>query len=148
MKIQRFCIPIQLPGLNEYIAMCRKSKYLGAKMKRDATGMAAYFAREFGLAPVKEPCIVVMAFNEPNRRRDSDNVEFARKFVLDGLVSAGILENDSPGHVLASIPMTLYRGEKPYILVAILSGQKPELTDVLGDCRGPMLKYVGGEFLE
>lgn len=27
---------------------------------------------------------------------DSDNIAFAKKFVLDGMVKAGILENDNP----------------------------------------------------
>ena len=31
---------------------------------------------------------------EPNRNRDKDNVAFAKKFVQDGLVKAGVLVND------------------------------------------------------
>ena len=32
-------------------------------------------------------------------RHDSDNIAFAKKFVLDGMVRAGLLENDSPKFV-------------------------------------------------
>ena len=31
---------------------------------------------------------------EPNRRRDKDNIAFAKKFVQDSLVRMGVLEND------------------------------------------------------
>ena len=29
-------------------------------------------------------------------RHDSDNIAFAKKYVLDGMVKAGVLENDNP----------------------------------------------------
>lgn len=31
----------------------------------------------------------------PNKKRDHDNICFAKKFILDALVSGGILKNDS-----------------------------------------------------
>ena len=33
-------------------------------------------------------------------RRDVDNIAFAHKFILDGLVSAGVLEGDSRKYVI------------------------------------------------
>ena len=29
-----------------------------------------------------------------NRRKDKDNVSFAKKYILDGMVDAGLIEND------------------------------------------------------
>ena len=40
-------------------------------------------------------------FYEPDMRRDADNVGFARKFVLDGLVAAGVIKDDSRRYVLS-----------------------------------------------
>lgn len=30
----------------------------------------------------------------PNKRKDPDNISFAKKFILDGLQVAGVIEND------------------------------------------------------
>lgn len=46
------------------------------------------------LRPVKGRVRIEFTWYEPNKRRDPDNVVFAKKFILDGLVRAGILEND------------------------------------------------------
>ena len=40
------------------------------------------------------PVIIHYRWIEPNRRRDKDNVAFAKKFIQDSLVHAGVLVND------------------------------------------------------
>ena len=45
------------------------------------------------------PVTVRFTWVEGNRRRDIDNVAFAKKFVLDGLVQAGVIGNDTPQYV-------------------------------------------------
>ena len=47
----------------------------------------------------KYPAKLKIVFYEPDRRRDVDNVSFASKFILDGLVKAQILQNDSQKYV-------------------------------------------------
>ena len=37
---------------------------------------------------------IVFRWIEPNRRRDKDNVAFAKKFILDSLQEVGIIKND------------------------------------------------------
>ena len=41
------------------------------------------------------PVIIKYKWYSPNSRKDVDNIAFAKKFINDGLVIAGILENDS-----------------------------------------------------
>ena len=87
-------IPGTLPSLNEYIDECRRCKYAGAKMKKDATELVAWCAK--GLPPAVGPVIVQCRFYVPNRRKDPDNVVAgATKFLLDGLVEGGVLPNDT-----------------------------------------------------
>jgi Holliday junction resolvase RusA-like endonuclease len=90
-------IPGTLPGLNEYIAAERGGggKYRAAAMKRDAEQLVGLCARS-QLRGVQFSAPVTMHYTwyEPNRRRDKDNISFARKFIQDALVKAGILPGD------------------------------------------------------
>lgn len=132
MQDQTIRINMRLPGLNEYTRACRSSRYAGATMKKDAERAVMAYVRASHAEPASDPCVIVMVFHEPDRRRDADNVEFARKFILDGLVAAGVIAGDSPAHVLCSIPLTVY-GDGGYVDVRIISGPKRELEEMLGE---------------
>jgi Holliday junction resolvase RusA-like endonuclease len=92
-----FAIDGRMPGLNDYVLRERSNRFAGAAMKRAQTDRAAAAAR--GLPAFHGPVTVSFTWVEKNRRRDPDNVAFAKKFVLDGLVRAGVIENDSPRYV-------------------------------------------------
>lgn len=104
---QQFIIPFKLPGLNQVNAANRSNPYAGAKLKRSVDESICSVIKASGIRPVQFPCIVHMTFWEPGRR-DADNVESAKKFVLDALVKCGIIQNDSPKHVIASPSFTRY----------------------------------------
>lgn len=98
---QRFQFEIggKLPGLNDYIRACRANKYMAAKMKREAEELIIWAARRADTPDFTEPVKVYFEWREGNRRRDLDNVAFAKKFVFDALVKTGILSGDDRKHV-------------------------------------------------
>ena len=90
----------RLSSLNEYIRACRSNVYQANELKKDNEIRVIQGARAMKLSKVyKYPIKLKIAFYEPDRRRDVDNVSFAVKFILDGLVKAQILQNDSQKHV-------------------------------------------------
>lgn len=93
-------IPGTLPGLNSYIAAERANRYKAAAMKRDAEQLIGLCARS-QLRGINFAAPVTMAYTwyEPNRRRDKDNIAFARKFIQDALVAASVLEGDGWAHI-------------------------------------------------
>ncbi len=99
---QRLWIPGRLPGLNEIIAAAKGAGGRGfayAKMKRELGDTVWATAKAARLQPV---VLARLAFRwvEKDRRRDPDNVSSAgRKFILDGLVKAGVLQGDGWAHV-------------------------------------------------
>lgn len=135
MTEQIIRINMRLPGLNEYTRACRAGKYAGAEMKKDAERAVMAYARAAKAQKASDPCMVLIRFHEPSRRRDADNVEFARKFILDGLVASGVIAGDSPAHVLCSVPITVYGDGGGYIDVKIVSGEKSELERRLSAMR-------------
>lgn len=105
---QCFEIPFRLPSMNEIIAANRKNPHVGAKLKAETDSAIMLIVKAAHLKPVALPCIVHMLFLEPNRRRDVDNVESAKKFILDALVKSGILQGDSPKYVVGDPSYTRY----------------------------------------
>ncbi len=90
-----------LPGLNEYIAAERGHRNAGARLKREWTERVAWEAKAQGVASVTGPVRVVCRWYLANRRRDLDNTRaFATKVLLDGLVVAGVLPDDSQAWVI------------------------------------------------
>lgn len=84
-------IPFRLPGLNEYIRVCRENRFQAAKWKEDVENGIMWHLK----GKVTEPSHVTFVWLEPNRRRDKDNVAFAKKFILDALQKKGVLPNDN-----------------------------------------------------
>lgn len=86
-------IPLKLPSLNEYVNLCRGNKYKAAKFKRDLEGQIGLFIRK--LPRLSEPVKIHFLWIEDNKRRDYDNIAFAKKFILDALVKRGKLKDDN-----------------------------------------------------
>ena len=90
-------IDLKLPSLNEYIKVCRNNAYSAAKFKKNIENSIMNFTNK--LPKIKEPVIIHFHWIEANRRRDLDNVAFAKKFILDALVKSGKLPNDNQNWV-------------------------------------------------
>lgn len=91
----KLVIPGTLPGCNEYINAQRRDRQLGARLKRETEERILWAIRQ-QLRGVQfdKPVVMHYLWVEKNRKRDKDNIAFARKFVQDALVKAGVLKND------------------------------------------------------
>ena len=115
----RLVIEGRMPGLNEYARVERASRYEAARMKREWTGLVSAAARAHGMPRFDGPVEVSFLWVEPNRRRDLDNVAFAKKFVLDGLVMSGAIPDDSPAHVVGLADRFSYDRARPRVEVEV-----------------------------
>lgn len=97
--MREFIIPGRFVGLNEYTSACRTSYRVGAKLKKEQQLIALRAIEAADLRPIRCKVDISFIWIEPNMRRDHDNVAFAKKFILDALVEAGVLENDDSRHV-------------------------------------------------
>ena len=99
-----FVLDGRLPSLNEYVNAERSNRYQGAKLKKDTERLIKlYITRAHTLGTISKvssyPINVSIRWYEKDSRRDADNVFFAVKFILDSLVSYGIIENDSQKYI-------------------------------------------------
>lgn len=114
-----FSIKGTLPGLNEVTRANRTHWSVGAKLKLEAEKRIGWYIREAKLEPVKAPVHVEIAWYEPNRRRDVDNITSAVKFVLDALVREGVLQDDSQRWVRAIAHFICIDHEHPRVVVTL-----------------------------
>lgn len=94
-KSQTLIITSKLPGLNEYVNACRSHWSKGYKMKAAVEEEIGWIILASKLKPISSPVIVTFKWYEPHWKRDADNIAFAKKFILDSLVSQRIIPNDS-----------------------------------------------------
>ena len=127
-------IPGQLPSLNEYIAAERANRYKAAAMKRDAEQLIGLYARS-QLRGVRFTGPVMMRYTwyEPNRRRAKDNIAFARKFIQDALVSAGVLQGDGWSCIGGFSDAFEVDGQNPHIEVHICTENQKRLHKTFGN---------------
>jgi len=90
-------IPYKFPSFNEYVNECRKNRFAGAKMKRRVQDDIGYFINR--LPEFKDPVGIHFHWIEENKRRDLDNVCYAKKFILDSLVELHKLKDDNRRYV-------------------------------------------------
>ena len=87
------------PGLNEYTRENRAYWRAGKEMKERYTNLVAWEAKGQRLPIWHKPVKILFNWYEEDSRRDLDNIFSAKKFILDGLVMAGVIPDDSQKYV-------------------------------------------------
>lgn len=94
MKSVSFSIPGRLPGMNDFIGAMNANRWKGADLKKKETKRCALAV--IGMPRMNKPVNLEIKWIERDARRDIDNISGGgTKVLLDGLVSAGVLEDDS-----------------------------------------------------
>jgi hypothetical protein len=83
----------EFTDLNTYINAERTNRFKAAKIKKDNTKLCAW--QTVGLPPITTNYNkIIFYWYVSNTRKDPDNIAFAKKYILDGLVDAKVLRND------------------------------------------------------
>lgn len=89
-----------------------------ASTKRETTDHIAWLARAAKLRPMKR-VQVSLEWREVTKARNPDNIRAGIKFVLDGLVVAGILANDGWSEIAGFTDTWLVHKTQPGVLVTL-----------------------------
>ena len=79
------------PSNNKYIGQNKRWEY--AEAKKEWAQIVRYICRPAPPEPIKKAVVEIMYYFPDKRRRDPDN--YSGKFLLDGLVRAEIIADDS-----------------------------------------------------
>ena len=89
----------QLTTLNQYINAERRNRYIAGSIKKKETKRCADSALQYlednPDVKIEFPANIHIKWYRENKRSDPDNIAFAIKFIFDGLMEAGLLENDN-----------------------------------------------------
>lgn len=110
----KYEIDMKLPSLNDYTKWCRGNKFLANTKK-------VQIEKEIGLFLMKmpkwtNPIKIHFHWIEGNKKRDLDNIAFAKKFILDSMVKCGKLKDDNRKCVTAFTDSFEYGKETKVIL--------------------------------
>ena len=105
-----------LPGLNEYTRKNRAHWSKGAEDKRDTQD---YILWQLPKVKITKPVHITFTWIEPNKKRDKDNIAFAKKYILDAIVKAGILENDGRKQITGFEDKFEVDGENPRVEIEL-----------------------------
>ncbi|MDE5582449.1 MAG: RusA family crossover junction endodeoxyribonuclease [Ruminococcus sp.] len=135
-----FTIHAKLPSLNEVINKDRSNRFAGAVYKKDTEKLISrYIAKALTtgeLKPVSEAVTIRIDWYEKTRRRDVDNIQSSQKFILDALVSNGVLPDDNRRYV-KQIYHTIHDSTENKVSVSIERSEKNGLNQRKNSYRTP-----------
>jgi Holliday junction resolvase RusA-like endonuclease len=114
----KFTIPGELTDLNTYVQSERGNKYSAASIKRTNTDICTLYAKK--LPPITKQVQISITWYCKNAKKDPDNISFAKKYILDGLVKAGALQNDGWKQVKGFTDSFAVDNVKPRIEVELI----------------------------
>ena len=91
---QTLTLPYKLPSLNEIIGADRRNRYLGGELKKQWTNTVSLECKKQKLKAFKNQINITITWHCKNKKRDKDNIMAGQKFIFDGLIKAGIIQND------------------------------------------------------
>lgn len=125
--MEKLIIYGRLAGLNDYTKACRTNTYVGAKMKKDTEALiGAYIKQQLNCVEFEGQVELNFEWYEPNKRRDLDNICFAKKFIFDALVSNKVIFADGWKGVKGFTDRFFVDAENPRIEVYINGKKKTD----------------------
>ena len=118
----RFTIQGELPSMNEIIDACKRrrgnwSAYSAMKAQQTDRIMAEMMIHHVHPPAVYRPVRIHFRWFNRTMRRDLDNIAAGKKFILDAMVRAALLKNDTQEHVLGFTDTFALDRENPRIEV-------------------------------
>lgn len=99
-----FTVRGRLPSLNDYVDACRAHWSKGAALKKETEELIFWSIKDAvgkkTCRPVQKPVRVLFVWYEHGLKRDMDNIFSAKKYILDAMQTAGIIESDDRKHVV------------------------------------------------
>lgn len=122
IKKVTFVIKGRLDGLNEYTKACRGNKFAGASMKEknEKIIVSEILRSKNRNEKISGKVYIKYKWYEPNKRRDFDNIAFAKKFIQDALVTAGVLSGDGWANIVGFSDEFYVDKKTPRVEVEIL----------------------------
>jgi len=111
----------ELPDLNTHLSAINHNRFIGAKMKKEATELVVWIAKKYVTRKLLPPYHITFNWYCKDKRKDPDNIIYAKKFILDGLQVAGVIPQDTWNTISGFTDNLFLDKENPRIEVIIES---------------------------
>lgn len=113
-----YIIPLVPPTNNKYIGNGSKDKNFQYQTeKKHWAGYVNLFCRPKPPVPLEKAKVTLHYYFKDKRRRDPDN--YSGKFILDGLVRAGILQDDSFSVIVLELRADVDMNKQGYTVIEV-----------------------------
>jgi hypothetical protein len=114
----KFTFNGEFTDLNTYIRAERSNRFMAAKIKKMETERVMW---ELGYPQMINGCVVILFdWYTKDKRKDPDNVSFAKKFILDGMVGGGVLKDDTRKCIKGFVDSFFVDKDNPRVEVTIV----------------------------
>jgi len=120
MKSQTLTLDYLPTDQNTYFNAERTNRFKAAEIKKTETASAMYACRQQRLKPMVGPVKIIFHWHLENKRKDPDNVCFAKKFILDGIVEAEVLKNDNLRFITGFEDHFIVTGQEKVVVTLII----------------------------
>ena len=120
--MNKYYFETRLPTLNEYISAINKNRHKGNELKKSSTNKIKWLSISQNRKKKTLPDLydINLGWFGTYKKTDPDNIYFAIKFILDGLVLAKILPNDGRKNI-RNIYNNIEQSKKPGVLVEFIN---------------------------
>lgn len=119
LEKQLFTYDGRFPSRNDATRADRAHWAVGAALKKKHTEAVYWSIKAQKIKPVTGKTRMTITFYERDYRRDEDNIISGLKYLLDGIVMAQIIPNDTRKHLQLKIEPIQVDKERPRVEVLI-----------------------------
>lgn len=127
----KLTIKCRLDGLNEYTRQNRGSYKYGAYNKRKNQARVMNYIDEQLRDVHFDKVKIHIVWHEQDKRRDTDNIAFAKKFIFDALVKCNVIPDDSMKYVLGFSDDFVINKSEPKVEVFIEDASDEEVLELI-----------------
>ena len=126
MERSLIVIPKELTDLNTYINAERRHRMQGANIKKRETNVCIAYLKQainkgFDIDRVKYPLQITFKWYAKDRRKDLDNIAYAKKYIMDAMQKVNLIENDGYKQVQRYTDIYLVDKDNPRVEIEIRS---------------------------
>lgn len=114
----------ELIDLNKYINAERANRLKAARIKKQETTKCAIAFMPIRTKKLKLPIRLHITWVCKDKRKDLDNIMFAKKFIQDGMVQSGLLKNDGWNEIAGYVETFEVDKDNPRIEIEIKEMEK------------------------
>ena len=128
----------RLPSLNEHIGNAKRTAFVSGRkvryrkdaIKADYTFLCAHAFKIQGKGIKIDSAYFHFVWFEPNKKKDPDNVVFAKKYIFDGMIKSGLINNDGWRNIAGFHDSWRIDANKPRVEVNIFNNASDYVSSI------------------